>query len=521
MERSADVPKGFIDARNVEDGSELVCDVCVVGSGAAGTTLALRLRDRGRSVLLLEAGGPSADVNAPDLYALETSGLPISPKARERALGGTTNSWVGRAAMLEETDFGPRPWLGVPAWPINRAELLPYYAEGCRMLGVPDLTTATVDRFSTGRGFLLRTPELQTVMLFPPKKPRRFREMLESAVRADTGLKVFLFANVTRLVPAAGSGIEFVDIRTLSGRSFRLRPRSVVLACGGIENARLMLFSGDGDRVGTGRALGRYYMDHPVGRVGLARFDQASARLPHPGYWDSRRGRFEFGIRLSPARQAREGLLDCYIRFHTLLESEGRGAFAARQLFRDPREVFRSPRLLPDLVLGAREAFSLARFKALNRGRIKGAAIHNFLEQAPRAENRVTLSERLDPFGNPLARVDWSIGELDRRSIRALHAALDEDLRRRGLGCVESPLLSGDDEPWPISRDYFHHMGTTRMGDDPSTSVVDRNCRVHGMDNAYVAGSSVFSTSGYANPTLTIIALTLRLGDHLAEQQGG
>jgi choline dehydrogenase-like flavoprotein len=126
------------------------------------------------------------------------------------------------------------------------------------------------------------------------------------------------------------------------------------------------------------------------------------------------------------------------------------------------------------------------------------------------------LSDRRDVLGHPLARLEWSIGELDRRTGRALHATLDEDFRARGFGRVASPLLVGSDDPWPIARDASHHMGTTRMGIDPSTSVVDADCRVHGIENLFVAGSSVFATAGYANPTLTIVALALRLGDHLS-----
>jgi choline dehydrogenase-like flavoprotein len=157
-------------------------------------------------------------------------------------------------------------------------------------------------------------------------------------------------------------------------------------------------------------------------------------------------------------------------------------------------------------------------FKAFNVGRIRAVEIHSFLEQAPRPENRVVLSDRRDALGHPLARVEWSIGELDRRTIRTLHTAVDEDFRARGFGRVSSPIVSESDDPWPISRDASHHMGTTRMGIDPSTSVVDTDCRVHGVDNLYVAGSSVFAAGGYANPTLTILALALRLGDHLSAE---
>lgn len=513
---AAAIPAGFGDARTLDDGHELSADVCIVGSGAAGTALALRLRERGRSVLVLESGGVQQDAMTASMNAVDAGALPIGPESRQRLLGGTTNSWWGGAAMLQEIDFQPRPWLGVPTWPFGRGTLLPYYAQGCRLLGIPDLTSITISRFERGRGFLVRTGDLDSVSLFWQRRPLRFRDLLVPAVRAGVGISSYLYANVTRLAFApGGDAVSHLDVTTINGRRVRVRPRVVVLACGGIENARLLLASG-----GTGLerrdVVGRYYMDHPKGVVGQVLVEPGRRQLIHPAYWDSRAGRFRLGIRLSEDRQRRDGLLDAYVRFHPILESDGRGAAALRDLRRHGLGALGRPSVLRNLITGVPEIAALGAFKTLNVGRLRSVEIHSFLEQAPRPENRVRLSDRVDALGQPLARVDWSIGDLDRRTIRALHAALDADLRTRGFGRVSSALLSGQDDPWPIARDASHHMGTTRMGDDPSTSVVDRDCRVHGVRNLYVAGSSVFPAGGYANPTLTILALALRLGDRLA-----
>ncbi len=247
------LPTGFVDARTLDDGRELAADVCVVGSGAAGTALALRLRDLGRSVLLLESGGAQPDPVTSAMTDVDAAELPIGRESRQRFLGGTTNSWWGGAAILEEIDFSPRPWLGVPSWPIERETLLPYYAQGCRILGVPDLTTTTSRRFEGGRGFLIRTEELETATLYWPRHPRRFRELLVPAVREGRGIEAHLFANVTRIVLApSGAAVDHLEVATINGRRMRVRPRAVVLACGGIENARLLLAS----RVPGGRGLG-------------------------------------------------------------------------------------------------------------------------------------------------------------------------------------------------------------------------------------------------------------------------
>jgi choline dehydrogenase-like flavoprotein len=516
-----DVPAGFLDARTLRDGQELTCDVCVIGSGAAGTTAALQLRRRGRSVLLIESGGGRSDPATDSLCEVDTSALPIGPEARRRTLGGTTSVWWGGSALLEEIDFTPRSWLGVPGWPIARSELMPYYARACRLLGTPDLTRVTLDRFRSRRGLLVRVPDLETVVLFWPRKPRRFRGLLEPAVRTDPGLEAVLYANVTGITPTAGGGaVQGLEARTVTGRTLSVRPNVVVLACGGIENARLLLASGGPGGVGLGNdrdVVGRFYMDHPKGDVGIVDVSADADLLLHPGYWDGRVGRFRLGIRLSDERQRSEQLLNGYIRFEAQLAAEGLGIEALRELRRRGAPALRSAQVVRGLTRGLPDIARYARFKVLNRGRVRAARITNFTEQTPRRENRVSLSDRVDRFGSPLPTLAWSIAEPERRSMRRLHALLDEDVRRRGFGAVRSPLLDGDDDPWEISRDASHHMGTTRMGDDRASSVVDRDCRVHGFSNLYVAGSSVFATTGYANPTLTIVALAERLGDHLGE----
>jgi choline dehydrogenase-like flavoprotein len=154
-------------------------------------------------------------------------------------------------------------------------------------------------------------------------------------------------------------------------------------------------------------------------------------------------------------------------------------------------------------------------FKRYGRGRVRALTVENYMEQEPRAASRVSLSDRRDPLGYRLARLSWSLSDRDRASVRTLHATLARELRARGIGTLRSPLLDGSAGEWPVTGDAAHHMGATRMGSDPKTSVVDRDCRVHGVDNLYIAGSSVFPTAGAANPTLTIVALAAKLGRHV------
>lgn len=516
------LPATFRDARTIDHDSVVDCDVCIVGTGAAGTTLALQFQGTKHDVCVLEAGGLESDPVTASLYDVESNGLPIRPDARERYLGGTTNAWGGGVALFDDIDLDPRSWVPLSTWPVGRSELNGYWRQACAVLGVPDLTSSDVVSLDSQQGFLLRTPTLDTAYVYWARRPLRFGGCYLKAMRSSGNISTLLHANVTELVlTEAGTRVERLIVQTINGRRFSVCPTVTILACGGIENARLLLACRGQRSKGLGNEsdrVGRYYMDHPKGRAGVVHVSPGLARLPHPSYWSGRRARVRLGVRLSDKAQERYGAHNSYLRFHPILSRQGRGVEALGELFRRRFRAIGDRQVLRDLSLGLPEVAAYARFRMLNRGSVRTMEIENYMEQAPRPENRVCLSEEVDIFGKPLARLDWSISDSEKRTMRILHAVLDKELRRRSIGWVESPLLSNDPQPWRIDRDASHHMGTTRMGVDAETSVVNRNCRIHTIDNVYIAGSSVFPTGGYANPTLTIVALALRLAEHIKEK---
>jgi choline dehydrogenase-like flavoprotein len=141
--------------------------------------------------------------------------------------------------------------------------------------------------------------------------------------------------------------------------------------------------------------------------------------------------------------------------------------------------------------------------------------VKNVAEQAPNPDSRVVLSRERDALDCPRVALCWRTSPLDKRTAHRAREIFGEELWRAGAGRLQSSL-EGEGKPWPARlRGARHHMGTTRMHSDPRRGVVDANCRVHGIANLYVAGSSVFPTSGAANPTLTIVALALRLAGHV------
>jgi len=529
------------DARNVESGAWLDFDVCIVGGGAAGITLALELGTAGARIGVLEAGGLRYERESQALLDGEVTGdaYPLLTDTRFSALGGSTKLWAGWCRPLDEADLEARPWVQNSGWPFGRAEMDPYYRrahEICR-LGDYEYDPAAWEARGGGRRLPLSDPDLTTSVF--QVNVLDFGRTHAPALRASTNIQVILHAVALRLrSPASNGTVESVEVATLSGRRFEVRARIFVLAAGGIENPRLLLLSGESPERSLGNAhglVGRYFSDHPFLTPGsfvaegsppsLAFYFPTPAHPRAPADGASVRG----AISLAQDALARGRLLNGALFFRYAYEADpvyktpevrallalweafrGRGAPGHR--LRDLRTALRSP---------TRVAAAVWRRLVGLRGAPARWPVRTFFECESRESNRVVLSDRRDAFERPLPRIEWRLGELDLRSIRYGWTALDAALRRAGVGRLETPL--GEDlEDWRSACEGGkHHMGTTRMHGDPSRGVVDARGRVHGTANLYVAGSSVFPTPGFANPTLTIVALAVRLARHLSERVNG
>jgi choline dehydrogenase-like flavoprotein len=307
---------------------------------------------------------------------------------------------------------------------------------------------------------------------------RDFGRVFSASIERAASVDALLEAHVVGL-ERKGRAVARVLARTGAGGDFSVRARRVVLATGGIENARLLLLSGVGNQHDQ---VGRYFMDHPKAKVGVVETYDPIDVSSWTGL--SEDAATWVGLRLCDAVQRAERVLNSY--------------------------VFLAPAFERDLLR------RLAR-RALRPRTCRILDVRNYMEQAPDPDNRVFLVRgESDPLGLALAGVKWSLGEADRRTMVALHRILLSELQRAGVGELHSPLVRASGvADFATFQDASHHMGTTRMGTDPRTSVVDPDCRVHDTDNLFVAGSSVFPTSGHANPTATIAALAVRLADHL------
>jgi choline dehydrogenase-like flavoprotein len=529
----------FVDAREIDLPAKIDTDICVVGAGAAGITLVTQLAATHRDICLIESGAFEPDSETQSLYDLECTGYPLRPDymSRARYFGGSCNLWAGRSMRLAPLDFERREWVPHSGWPISHAEVSHYYPAAGRILGLPDLDSASDEmpkRLSDTEQRIFGGTTLTPTISAWARKPMRFGAASKDHFRSARNLRVLLNASATKLhVNEAGNAVESLEVRTLNGGLVVVRARCFVLACGGIENARLLLVSRDRQPQGLGNAhdlVGRYFMDHPravFGRIHVP----AGAHLPLLRGRTLKYGRYQVGVGLSREAQRRERLLNHFVTF----EHESSGFVEAkyqsfiqtmkvvlRRGYTGSRWDFTRTHLaeIPNLIylLSPRELMPHPLYRLYvtlrdampRRPRPRTYVVVYFCEQPPDPASRVSLSSDNDRLGVPKLSFHWDLGRAMEDSVMRLQEMLAVELERAGVGTLErSP------DP-PVYTDASHHMGTTRMSARPDEGIVDTDCRLHGYANLYLAGSCVFPTGGHANPTLTIVALALRLADHLS-----
>lgn len=506
------------DFRDPAVDADQAVDLCIVGAGPAGLAVAREFLGTGVRVLVVESGGFEAAPEVDDLKRGENVGTPLSlVEGRARVFGGTGTLWPGQCLRLDRSDLEARDWVPNSGWPLDRSQLDPYYDRAANWIGIP---ARRFDEQAWQR-FGLVPPAFAVDRLVHRSSTYSTHPDVGAVYRRDfensLGIRVLLNASVSH-IDTTGGVARRLTLRSLTGRTGRVRARTTVLCGGGIENARLMLLSGLGDH---NDAVGRYLQDHPTLWVDFV--PHRSVTLQEFYGWLGRgRVRYFPRIRLSTRVQREQRVLNAIA---TLLHdrADTPGLVAARELSsalqdrRRPRSLGpagagRVLRELPGVARGAFRRFAQGRPSAAPLDRTR---VQILLEQSPNRDSRISLSAERDQLDLPRARVDWRLSELERRTARVFVDVLDAEFRRLGLGHVgDLQWLDGDD--WLKGfEDAYHPIGATRMSADATTGVVDSNCRVHGIDQLYVCGTSVFSTSGYANPTLTVVALALRLADHL------
>jgi choline dehydrogenase-like flavoprotein len=533
----------FIDTRQLQQGAVVDTTVCIIGAGVAGITLAMELDKQGIDVALLESGGFHPDDDTRDLARGEDIGewrYNFADGSRSRFLGGSSNCWGGWCRPLDPWDFDKRDWIAHSGWPFGLEELEPYYARTHKLLHLgpnnfdPDFWERSINRRDVRRMPLVTGKIRDTISQFSP--PVRFGKQYRDILARSERIRVYLYANALNIdTDVGGCNVTRIETATLDGKKMDMRARLYVLATGGIENARLLLASNkvQPNGVGNGHDLvGRFFMDHPRLFSGNIRFSREWSRnkLSDVKYHYQNAAVSAHGtciahqFALTPEVLAEEGLLNARVWFCSVFPGEG--SAGAMALYRCKQAMLKKEQddwsLTRDvLTMLAHPVDTLAYgYTRLYQPRwlIKGVQFQLIVEPEPNPDSRVMLSRtQKDRLGMPRVQVDWRLGAQVKRTFDRTLFLLADDMRKSGVAEVELDQAY-EGRPWPSDLEgTWHHMGTTRMHDSAKHGVVDRDCKVHDMNNLYIAGSSLFPTAGANFPTITLAALAYRLSEHLTK----
>jgi choline dehydrogenase-like flavoprotein len=524
----------FVDARSVPAGTIIESDLCIIGAGAAGITLARQFVRAGLHVSLIESGGLEYEDATQQLYAGTSVGLdfPSLLTSRAREFGGTTNFWGGWCLPLDPIDFEPRDGLPYRGWPIRRTDLDPWYAKAQELaqLGPYEYRPEKWGIALNDIPPPFNGPNLVCRML-QCSPPTNFAKAYGAELKQSGAVTVFLHANAVHLADDdASRTVQQLAVATLDGNRFTVQSRVFVLSAGGIETARLLLASGKEGGPGLGNAkdlVGRFFMAH-------IEYDASTVAVanPHTDFTfctnetliSSGRYYGPFGLKfvtfVAPAEDRMRALAlpNCKYRWSFTYAPEMTGIDALRRLLNRESDHTMDDVLEVARHIGGAGEFAFRKAMGWPLYPVRALNVHMTTEPLPNPASRIMLGDDRDALGMRRVVVDWRLTPEDKRAALALQHLLGTEVGRTGFGRLRLDLKE-DDTTWPD--DLFgdqHHMGTARMHADPAFGVVDADCRVHGLSNLYVASSAVFPTAGAANPTLTIVALALRLADHIKRQ---
>ena len=513
----------FIDARTLPDASRIEADLVIIGGGLAGITLAKELARSSFKIAILESGGREIDEAIQGLYAgtavVKAPDNPDKPfddypaQSRARVLGGSGMIWGGKCVPLDPADFTARPWAPHSGWPVTRAQMQPFYDRACDLLEIPRFDADNTALKDPARPPLALDP--RDGFFSAPRVFTRYSGGSDKAAfdrfRTDfadaPNITVYLHANITQIrLSKTGDKVEGLDVACLDGKRHTAVGRTYVLAVGGIENVRLLLASNGVRPEGIGNRhdlVGRFFQGHVTYALdGDAETEGTAVHVSREA---------SMGLYLNADRTTSHCVVAAGL---TAQQRMATGNFTAT-LYAGEATGAGTP------TQGETKALRRVATRIDGAGQGDGQLLGFFAmsEHFPNPDSRVTLDPSAkDALGLPRIHLEWRYAKADWDSLERSAAGFGDALGAAGQGRVCWPVQRG--KLLEISSASRHHMGTTRMNADPALGVVDPDLRIHEVGNLYVVGSSVFPTSGIANPTLTILALVMRLADHLKLDMG-
>ena len=541
----------IIDANELEDNHSIRSRVCIVGGGVAGITLALELEKQGISSIILEGGGEQYESESQLLYRGKNLGKKYysMDTARLRWLGGTSNHWGGNCRELDELDFETRDWVNHSGWPISKRTLDDFYLRAKAYLRLDKQRGFEAEEWQSDFQELpkrSKTAKLRVTQFAPETysdqsfRGLNFATEYYEKLRSSQSITVYLHANVCEVVPAPTDGrITSIKVKNFTGSDITVLSDDYILAAGGIENARILLASNQVVSEGVGNQndlVGRYFMEHLSVNFGL--MTPAYKDLAYYNFFEvpgkrinpkaERQVRMKGYISFDREVLEKERMLNTSVsikRKHLPLSHSSAGYRSLRRLIGDLKAgVFTSniDNHLGNILTGMDDIYNGLSWKYFSREEpVRLYQLGMQVEQSPNKDSRIILSREKDQLGVARANLDWKLTEMDYHTIRQTAKLVALEFGKTSAGRVKISLPDDNEKLDELILGDWHHMGTTRMSDNPKLGVTDQNCRVFGYNNLYISGSSVFPTGGHSVPTYTIIALAIRLADYIAKGAHG
>lgn len=521
----------FISAAELQGQPGIDTDICIIGCGAAGIAIARSFLGTNTRVAVIEGGGFEYDTESQDIYKGSSIGLPYPPldATRLRYFGGSTNHWEGQVRPFASTDFETHEWLPNSGWPIKLPDVEPYYEQAF------DICMFGSGTWQWHRDYWLNELDIPNVL--PDEKIfeleffqcmrrvqpnwRSFGTYFRDALEKSENIAVYLDLNVIELnTNEQGDSVSSASLVSKSGKRSTLRARTFVLATGGIENPRLLLVSNKTIKEGIGNQnglVGRFFCEHPVGHAGRLVTTETTP-IDKAFAWQTTASGSCYTARLSPSFEFRKKhrLANGFVRLLPAPPPPSESSTAAKHIVEALRRGELPDNLLSEIGTVITDIDSLIerQYHKLRHLKPEYYTVWIRVEPVPDYSSRVLLTDARDRFGKPRVALNWNVTDLAKNTMNTLASVFSTEMGRLRLGRVQ--IDTGLENDWENHVHVGnHHMCTTRMAEDAQNGVVDSNCKVFSMDNLYIAGSSVFSTGGSGTPTLTLVALALRLADHL------
>lgn len=512
-------------------------DICIIGSGVAGLSIVNEFINDSTRVVVLEGGGNKDESRSQKIYQSDVVGEEHDGvhNGRFRVFGGTSTRWGGQLMTYRRDDLEYRDYITNSGWPINYDSLAPYYKRAESIMKVNDLSYECDlwDELKVKPVPFISNNFIYRFSKWASFKNRNLAKTTGRILEKSRNIDVLLHANAVEIVLKSDQKeVESIKVKSFSRDVIYVKSRYYIVCTGTIETARLLLASKSLNPRGVGNDfdnVGRYFQDHISYRAArLYPTDPKSFSNTFNPYY---RGKTMHSCKIDMSKTMQSKHRSTHVMGHIAYSfSEESGLYELRRVLRaiqskknpipSPIAAWRILRIADDFV----RLFLGAWFRK-RRLAPKKSKCYLFLEaeQMPRRDSRVMLSDELDELGMPRTILDWKISDDEKHAMQLYMDNFKSEWERLNLGKAKwSDEIYNDGHEWiGKSSDTFHQTGTTRMSVRPEDGVVDPDLKVHGVNNLYIGSCSVFPTGGTANPTLTMMALCIRLSDHIKNNISG